>query len=527
MAAPNPALALSNDETISLMKAKAENPQFGDSFRIKVHRRRQNVAGITENLCTLDGATILHVANPETWLPRLYGGGPNYTIYVYHSLDPTALIGSPLQVQIQGAPFDRINYAELISSGWQGPSTLIYPDPKTAAQTTEQQSAAVTHLSPVASVGSGAPQTSVPGLLPQGASTNDPAVAAAWAQLETARRELDLRDRKIELERVQAQADARMQALEHRLLGQQKPSDLPALITAIGTALVPVITGFMQAQSESRREQQEQTKLLAQQNSEILKVVLSDKRDDAPMGKMMAAMTDTMSSAMKIQNNLMHQMADAGFGPPKEESTAMKVTREIVKGFNALAGSGALAGMAAGGLQPRLPAPKQPQLRAVKSPVVPVPRPAATPNATGGQAVNGTLAEQPAVAEAVAAVENVSDAAVVVGADGEVAEVSVVDRLIEMLRARVHPHSVVDLFFDAIDSEDEDLTAALQEFGGNPVTLFGARLGAEWISNLDNVVYAQTVGRELQAMAVARTAEQDASEGPEEDGDEDEEAQAV
>jgi hypothetical protein len=254
------------------------------------------------------------------------------------------------------------------------------------------------------------------------------------------------------------------------------------------------------------------------QNQEILKVVLSDKQDDAPMAKMMSAMTDTMGSIMKIQNNFMQQVAD--FGQPKEESNGMKITREVVKGIQAFASGMAATGAAARPALPLRALPpqqgKKPVLRQVPPQVQTTPVPQAA-EATGPASVPAPVAAAVPVTDLAEATKQISD-------------VAVTDRLIEMIQARVHPYSVVDLFFEAVDSEDETLIVALQQVEGNPVRLFQTRLDPTWIMEPSNIAYIQQLLGALDATAQDRMstdAQNEGSDGEEEDAETEDQAEAV
>ena len=114
---------LTPEETISILRERAAKD--GDSFRLRIHRI-SGPAKTPEAVATLDEAEVLHVSSPETWLPRLCGGGPVFLLTVYHTSDPTLPIGQPIRVACQGVPRE-VDLSAPNKPGWSGPKVIYWP----------------------------------------------------------------------------------------------------------------------------------------------------------------------------------------------------------------------------------------------------------------------------------------------------------------------------------------------------------------------------------------------------------------
>src|SRR5215210_5703617 len=112
-----PDIANPNDAILQSINDKAKNS--GDNFRVRV-MRKSTPGLMPDGICTLDGASVVHLAMPETWLPRLCGGGPIYQFQVFHAEDTTRAIPGYLMYQIPGEP-KAVDYDALRSPAWQGP----------------------------------------------------------------------------------------------------------------------------------------------------------------------------------------------------------------------------------------------------------------------------------------------------------------------------------------------------------------------------------------------------------------------
>lgn len=118
-----PVAAFSPEETIRLLAERAKTSS--DKFVVKVSRRR-GMAGLLEHIATLTDASVAHVANPETWLPVLCGGG-DYGLQVAHMDDVSMRLGGVLPFKFPGQPYETVQVRALQSNAWNGPGTIIFP----------------------------------------------------------------------------------------------------------------------------------------------------------------------------------------------------------------------------------------------------------------------------------------------------------------------------------------------------------------------------------------------------------------
>ncbi len=478
---------LSNEEILAILNAKAKAE--GDNFRIRVFRRAGlNAMGMS--VATLDGASVVHFAAPETWLPRLMGGGPYFSLQAFHANDITTACAPMLTFQIPGdeRPLD---YAAVKAQGWAGPAKVIWPEPPAGQQ---QINGFGISLQPMAAppLGATAPQPHVPvGNGPPSALNSD--TAAAWARLENDRAALDNQRRELlemrhrmDLDRLKAEQDLRFKELETKLAAPQKPA--PGIAEMIAP-LVPVIQLLIQGQNEMRVAMLNQQQQAQQQQQTLLMSLMEKKTDDSPSTKVFASMSESMGAVFKMQTDLMQRSAEIAMGP--QDPPGLRVVQELVKGVNAIAsGMGKVSVKKPG--QPvagALPAGKQAKGKSAPAPVQQYAPPA-----------GATAVAQPAA--------SVAEAGGIPNS---------VDRIEAMIRAKLDPAVVASEFIVAID--DPAMAEALTDAGGDPVALFQSRLDGWALEDAANVEYIRTLVPEIQSQLEAA--------GMLEDEDEIEDAQTV
>ncbi len=253
----------SYQEILEYLARKAEEPEHGDCFKLKVLRRPNASSQITQYVASFTDASFSMVTNAESWLAPFAGGG----LYVLHVFDgkgrrqhavltPAEIIGAPRP------PDPRITK----SSTWLGP-TLID--------------------APVATTGVGAIATSPFHTLAGESSNGVPPRSVAEGGLsglfdasrrmddEYRRREVELaeRERRMEAERAKADLDAlrraneearrageeRIRALEARLerAAEVKPAGpgIAEVLPAILGGLAPLFAAWFSASGEDRKRQ--------------------------------------------------------------------------------------------------------------------------------------------------------------------------------------------------------------------------------------------------------------------------------
>ncbi len=513
---------LTNEETLGLLRARVTD-KGQDSFRMKVYRlRTQN--DLPQAVCTLDDAQITHFASPETWLPKLAGGGPLFQLRAYHSSDTTLLVGSPILVQIPGEPPKRVDGEVLKTQAWIGPRILVWPDP-TEVPASQTPSYSIPSMSPGAAGGVTAPQTSVPGQsLP--VATN-PQLEHALAiieqqrqQLEATRREIELKERKLELERIQADGDRRMRELEAKIThNASNAGGGLEKIVAIAGAIAPVIQLIIQGQNEMRVAMLKAQQDSAQKQTDMLTMMMEKRADDSPATKMLTSMMETMGTFTKMQTDFIQTVAESSLGGPKEEPTGLKIVKELVKGANAVAqGMQMENALKARGAAPLRALPGQPgarplnvgQARAEAAAAHARANPPTLPQAMPHPGVQ--IGSPPPVDPHVAGIP-VADATAI-------QSLSTADKIEEMIRAKIHVDSIIDAFMAGIDDQhgDPEFREELAKYGNNPVAFFQSRL-TEWVlSSEENQAYVRILVEELNAaLTEAYSTEEDGEEDAEED----------
>ncbi len=444
-------MAATAEETTVILNQRAR--EKGDSFRIRVQRvRSMSTGNMPENIVTMDECTVEHYAAPETWLPKLVGGGI-YLLTIYHSTEPTTPIGAIAKIHVAGEP-RQVDVSLVKASSWNGPKVISWAPDVEKAQP-------VLFSIPGAGGGQGiAPQTTVP--MPSASSpVYDQALESAKRELEAQKAQFTEARHRMELEAIQRDNDAKFKALRDDIAHAKPPAENPMhVITGLVGTLMPMVMQFMTHSEETRREALRVGQEAAKQQMDMLTRLLDKKAEDTPQTKIFSQMAESFGALMEIQRETAKQMMDT-INP--QEPTSMLMVKEIGKAIAAVAG-----GMAAAKAMPQLPAATKP--KAAKQPaVVPV-----VPQPTQSQHMN----EAPAQA---------------------ITGKNVVDTLESMIRNQEDPNAVVQTLVDALNLKDEELVETLNESPNGIVGVFQTRLGTWVTEDPAHMTYMQKLFAVMQA----------------------------
>jgi hypothetical protein len=481
----------SHDETIGLIRAKAADQAHGDSFCTKIHRRRGVVGGFggnSELTATLAGATVNQICSPETWLPKLVGGG-NYIVRIFSDSEPGKQLGGDLIHQFAGDS-KTVDPATLKSAGWNGPTELRYPEFGPPQQ------------APFVTLGA----NGVP-IMPQQQHTAPPAMSGPTLPLGPSSMELELkeqlrqtqdmlrqqaaalaqRDRELADEKATRREEqlrrehaAQMSALESKIdrLATVTPAKSPIdTIAALAPLVTPLVQSMIQSNSETRQlmakiqaDSQAQFQALMMKSMERPAVspevtALMDRfqgqleklrETDPSQHSMISQMADAFGGMTSMMVNVMSQVADSGLIGGKQESMGMTIVKELAKAVEAFGRAGVTAGV-----------PKRRSLP---------PRAPAAATATGPQ--RPAVVTQPPVTQP----------------NGLSGVVNPLDDIEQRIRAEEDPAAIAELFVRSIN--DPAVQAEVQAASGL-VGVFRDRLGDEWAN--DHTDYVQALLAEVQA----------------------------
>lgn len=458
-----------NNNEMMLHKLREKITETNDNnFRIQISRKRAQ-AYIGENIATLDGATVEMLAAPETWLPKLFGGG-TYIIHAMHVSEQSKKIGDGITLSIDGESrmISPLILDLIRSADWLGPKSIVWPSEKDLEDM--RQAHLKTIVSPPGGKGEGyVPRSSGPAPdAAQVASYIDPRYATAAQSLEDEKRawaqkvrELDDSQRKLELENAKREADVRASKLEARLdaIATREPAKPAAGLMEIVTALTPVVVKLVEGQNEIRKEMLVRDEKAREESNKLFMLMLEKKNDDSPNLKMMSSFAEAFSGLNGMAFEMMHRMKEEMYGPP--ENTAVAAFKEIGKALMAMGGAGG----------PKL----------AMKPGAPVPQ---------------NVAQLPAKAS-----------------KPKAPKADPVGRLEAMIRAKIDPDIVADALFAAL--REPEMQQALAKVGGQYQLLFQERLGDFLTDNMDYLTQLgsviQTKGRALGMF------QEEAAEEPEED----------
>lgn len=506
---------LTNQETVALIAEKAKETGI-DQFKVKISRKP--MAGLPMQIATFEDATTEQIANPETWLPRMFGGGPHFIVTAFHVNDKTRPVGGFLNFHLPGE-VRRVDPRILTSSDWAGPRQMSFP------RFERPQDTDITLLSD--GLDGAAPQApasgrSVGGHFSQVTSTipgTNPAdaarLAAAEAKLNAAEGEIRRREKEVaedrhrmELERVKAEANAQVAALREdvKRLAERAlapvTSQGPGTIEVLLDKVLPVALGMMQTvmkdgadqrlalakmQMDANAKQADVQLQILQKLGEkpavdpLLLDLIRERKgggfEEAQM-QMMSTMTQTTLQAVTTAA----EVAMMGQGPAEPPSVA--IAKQIVKGLQALA----LAAKSTGTTQPparnqQLPGTTQPASRQLP--------PQSPPTNGSAQVQPATRPAQPGQPAAFGGID-------VSGID---MSPGIVDRIEQAIRNRADVETVVNLILAA--TKHPEFVAELQKHNGGVMELFSARGLMDWLraDEANNAPYVQRLMQRLQERA--------------------------
>ncbi len=524
---------LSQEETLALINTKAK--ENGDSFLVKVFRKRHST-GLPESVATFGDAQAIHIVSPETWLPRISGGGPIYLLQSYHSTAPSETVGSPIQVSV---PTDNlppktpgeIDPRVVKSGSWTGPRVLIWPSVED--KKTEQAPAYLVPStlpqasSPVASTS----QTFAPATFDKAAFDRNLAMQQQLDQERASflrmkeelaedqrrqREELAESRRAAEIDSLKRENDARvreMQAEMRTLVAAQSQApktDIAQTIAAVTTAATPILVQMLAAQNEMRlammKQQDAVAAAAAESNRQLMTAMLAKPAVDpvmerlfselkatiekanaqqTPQSTMLHSMAETTASMTQTMMELVQSAADMNLGGGKQEDhPALKAVREGVKAVQSLFAGYQTATMNKMGLQPGMhpghPGPNGNGMIPNGQYAYPQPHQLPPPVQVQPQAA-------PVVAPA-----SVTQT-VQVPAPGFPQAKTVVEHLENMFKVQSPPEEIAKVFVHALQTGDKDLAAALDDVGGVMEELFKKRLGAFIMANPQYIEYGNSV----------------------------------
>jgi hypothetical protein len=476
------------------------------NLMIKVSKRDTALpSGIyrSQIVCTLSGAAISHVANPELWLPALMGGG-EFLLSVHAAGQSSVALVEGIPVTLIGDERRLPDLDVTSDPSWKGPKTIIYPSKKA--------------IPPTPTVIASPPNmnTSLPGTAPQtpsqfsggsGGTHHDAELRRmieeqrAYAQqlqqqLQESNRLRDEERHKREMEALKLRQESEMErqrqeterirreveAMKNAPPPQRGPS-IAETLKELVPVLMPAITAYMGASAErERRAEERQAEILKAMQSRpaidpVLKEILDQKAaNELPVMTVLQQSAQANAAMMSQMMDMAQRYAEATAGP--EENPVVKIAREV--------GSA---------------------LRDIATPVVPAPRPRRLPRTEVVENDQVPPAASPAPAHNAA----------MHGLEGAPAaklppRPKILGRLKAMLIAHEDPEKVASETFKAYNTEE--FQDALEEAGGDPVVLFQELLGNAWIeANIEYVnSFGQAFTRKMQVAASATTQEEEAEE---------------
>lgn len=226
----------------------------GNLFKLKLVRRPNAASTVSQHIATFGDATWQHIADCESWIAPFCGGGL-YVLQVLDGKDARKHYGQITPSEITGAP-RAPNPGVTRSASWLGPVLL--------SSAADGAGAGAVATSPFTTL-AGEPSWASPAPRTQADVTGLSSLFQA-ERAELGRKEAEIieRERRVELERVRAEADARAKALEARLadlmtlVGKPPPPpppglDLPGLVTGLLGAATPILSALLGSAAEERK----------------------------------------------------------------------------------------------------------------------------------------------------------------------------------------------------------------------------------------------------------------------------------
>jgi hypothetical protein len=382
------------EEVLTVISKTAKDTGV-DDFRIRVQRRR-TAGGMPEQVLTMDGALAEHFSSPETWLPRIAGGGL-FIVSAYHVSNVANMVGGPYPVQVDGQSREP-DPSVVEEQGWKGPRICVFPKP-VPKNTTPQimtipggPDVTPRNVAPVPS-GEGRPNNSV-----------EQALAAQLADMQRREQALFARQAQVEIEAAKAAAAGKVEQLERKLEEERRRNEedrrraeeerrraanVPVPVVEqksdLIATLAPLALEFLKSDREfkqqalqmqiaaAERQAAATSAASAEQSKQMAAVLASIANKPAIDPQLFALLTKEDSSAKVLSNmselfatqasttmnvlNSMVEMGLAGNQREPEEPQALKIVREGVKAFVALSG-GAARAVQAQPQQQQLPQPR-------------------------------------------------------------------------------------------------------------------------------------------------------------------------
>jgi hypothetical protein len=496
---------LTNDEILAKLAERMNGTPEGDSWRVKVFRRR--IGGsypFPIHLATLDGATLDQLANAEMWLPVLAGGGPVFELEAFHASDVARYAGGGrLRFTVQGDE-RQVSRDVVKQSNWHGPVNILYPLPSdpgvepTPIFTSAPAAAAPPSAGGVTIVSGGAPQAATNASRFESGSS--PEMRAALADLDAMRRDLAARQQREELAAIERKHRMELLELEAKFKTQQQAQVQAAatpqkpvaeIIAAVIGAATPLIAAVMESQRAAKAEQQKALDAIQQQNMLLMTKALEKPSIDPVMQQMMDRMTraledrpkpgedmqpilEAFSRMTRMSTNSVAMAADLiARNSGQEEHPAMNIVREVRAAVEAVS-----EGIKASRIQPPARPPPQapaPQQYAALPPAQPQPQPAPATNGAAGPQT--PIPDRPTT-------------------------------LLEQIEARIRKYedveSVGTQLLDAIAAAEPSVAQGMYAAGGSIIDLFQMRMGAWLNADPKNGPYIMTLAQYLTREAEKR-----------------------
>jgi len=230
-----PEIPVSYQDQLEALAKHAD--QNGDCFKLKVMRRPNAASSITQHMGTFADAKWEHIANAESWIAPLFGGGL-YVIQVFDGKDARRSFGTICPSEIVGAP-RPLNPAIARSTSWLGPQLILSSEP--------QPTGVAGSI-----LGSDPFQSTITPRTGDGAG-----IAALLEELRRKGEEVSQREHKLEVEglrRESAERAARLEA-QIRAMGERPASDPAQVIGAVLAAAAPIVSAFLASAGETRKAQ--------------------------------------------------------------------------------------------------------------------------------------------------------------------------------------------------------------------------------------------------------------------------------
>lgn len=466
------------------------------------------------NVCSLGGATLAHVVNPELWLPQLMGGG-QFELDVYLPGGGATPVAAGFMFNLQGEARAYLNHDAVDAPDWKGPAKITYPM-KPATKPASSATPTIISALPQSAGTNAAPQTSSFGTAPSGGVPSQyleemrRMQAEAAAQIQNLQNQIAEERRRAEDERHKRELEAIRMAQQAELASikaaqqteliavraemerlktaastpppppVEKPS-LTDMIRDILPAAAPLITAYLSSQAEERRRAEERQARAEERTAELIREMRSKPAIDPTVEKMMERLaaeqqpaTALVQQSLQGQATMLTQMAEVmrtvvelSSGP--EESPGMKIFREAM---------GTIKDVAAASAQQAQPKPRRlPRAEGTNGAGANgAPPPSGTPSAQPSQGLHGytpTDGSPPPPKNAL-------------------------ERIREMLLAHEDPDKVAVAALHALQTPE--FQKALSDSDMNFERLFSNLMTSEWVQA--NSAYAIAFGQAFQKQAM-------------------------